>query len=151
MLNLLSKFLFISILTLIPFYSNAQDINVLSDLQLISKSINEKQTYIRPYIYKDSKSAFIKYNPVSLTFGGLLFIYQNTISYQFSADCLYNPSCSEFSKNSIREYGLFKGCLLSADRLMRCNRISAAGIPACKFDKHTHKVCDSVNYYSITK
>ncbi len=151
MQNLLNKLFFLILLSLFFSEVNAQEINVLADLQTISKKIEVKKSYVRPYIYKDSKSAFVKYNPVSLTLGGLLFFYQNTISYQFSADCLYNPSCSEFSKRALRKYGLFKGCFLSADRLMRCNRISAVDIHISKYDVHTHKVHDSIDSYTTTK
>lgn len=151
MQNLLSKLFLTIILGLFFCQLNAQEINVLADLQAISKKIEVKKSYVRPYIYKDSKSAFLKYNPISLTLGGLLFFYQNTISYQFSADCLYNPSCSEFSKRAIKRYGLFKGCFLSADRLMRCNRISAVDIHISKYDMHTHKVHDSINSYTRSK
>jgi putative membrane protein insertion efficiency factor len=125
--------------------------DVLSDLKIIKNSIKVKESNVRPYIYKDSKNVFLKYNPISLSFGGLLFVYQNSISYQFSADCLYNPSCSEFSKNALREYGFFKGCFLTADRLTRCNRISATGIHYLKIDDHTHKVHDEVCNYSINR
>lgn len=127
----------------------AQEDYVLADLILISKDININHSSERPYIFKDEKNLIVKYNPISLTLGSLLYIYQNTISYQFSSDCLYNPSCSEFSKRAIKRYGFIKGCFLSADRLTRCNRMSATGINFLKIDESNHRCNDIIDFYSI--
>jgi len=148
MRNLLSSLLFL--LLVISFHNvDAQKTTVLDDLRFISKAFKGKKSHVRPYIYKDEKNLLIKYNPVSLSLGGLLFVYQNTISYQFSADCLYNPSCSQFSKLALRKYGFIKGCFLSADRLTRCNRISATGIHVLKIDEKNHTCNDFVELYSV--
>ena len=83
-----------------------------SNLQLILKTKTntlDTNKHHRDYIYKNEKSWLKKYNPISLSFGSLLYLYQNVLSQQFSADCLYHPTCSDFSKDAIREYGLIKG------------------------------------------
>lgn len=103
----------------------------------------------REYVYKHEKSWFKKYNPVSLTFGALLYFYQNVLSPQFSADCLFHPTCSDFSKQAIREYGLAKGVFLSADRITRCNRIAATSINLLKIDPNTHHAQDSISLYRM--
>ena len=69
-----------------------------------------------------------RYNPILLLLNGSLKVYQRVISPQFSATCLYELSCSRFSQAAIKEYGVVKGLALSADRLARCNRISATTI-----------------------
>lgn len=71
---------------------------------------------------------WVKYNPVNLAFGGLLFIYQSVISSQIAADCPYEISCSNFSKQSLQEFGLIKGLALSADRVMRCTKIAVKNV-----------------------
>lgn len=38
-----------------------------------------------------------------------------------ASQCQFEPSCSEFAKLSIEEYGLPIGTILAADRLMRCS------------------------------
>lgn len=73
-------------------------------------------------------NAFTRYNPLSLTFSGMLFFYQKVVSAQIAASCPYEISCSNFSKQCIGKYGLLKGVALSADRLMRCNKIAAYDI-----------------------
>ncbi|MHC1706270.1 MAG: membrane protein insertion efficiency factor YidD [Bacteroidales bacterium] len=94
-----------------------------------------------------SNNAILRYNPLSLGFGGLMYIYQSSISRHISASCLYSPSCSGFSQDLIREYGLFKGILLSSDRVMRCNRIAAMDIPHSEIDEKDHKVHESTDIY----
>ena len=123
-----------------------------SDILLIKKvrvDHNHDSKTVRPYIYGENSTAFQKANPVNMVFGGLLFLYQNTLSQQFSANCLYNPSCSEFSKQCIHDYGILKGMFLSADRIMRCNRIAATGIHPLRIENN--KVSDPVNFYVLGK
>ncbi len=123
-----------------------------SNLQLILKTKTntlDTNKHHRDYIYKNEKSWLKKYNPISLSFGSLLYLYQNVLSQQFSADCLYHPTCSDFSKDAIREYGLIKGVFLSSDRICRCNRIAATSINYFKFDQKSRHAHDSVSYYKI--
>ena len=56
----------------------------------------------------------------------LFHFYQKHLSNQILNDCIYDQSCSEFSKLSFAGYGLFKGLFLTADRLTRCNRAAFA-------------------------
>lgn len=119
-----------------------------SDLEFIQQNTAPSKTFQkRDFIYKSQTNILKKYNPVSLAFGSLLYFYQNVLSQQISADCLYHPSCSEFSKLSIQEYGLMKGIFLSADRITRCNQISAVDIHPLKIDYHIHKASDPVKDY----
>ena len=128
-------------------YSQSMDIK--GDLMLAdsivkqSKPVNVK----RAYIYKDQPKTFKNSNPLSLFYGGSLYVYQNFISQHLSASCLYHPSCSDFSKQSVKEYGIFKGSLLSFDRLNRCNRIAATDLNPGKMDLKTHRFADPVNVY----
>ncbi len=127
---------------------SAQKINPAADMEFVRQSRKTKaHFYKRDYIFKDEKSAVVKYNPVSLTLGGLLYLYQNAFSQQFSASCLYHPSCSEFSKRSIAHYGLFKGVFLSADRLTRCNKVAGLDIHPMSVNPKTHKSEDPIDLY----
>jgi putative membrane protein insertion efficiency factor len=100
-----------------------------SDLLLIkqkNESVIPKKN-IRKYTNL-SKNKWQAYNPINLTFSGLMFFYQNVLSSQVNAGCIYSPSCSEFSKQCIKKHGLVKGIFLSADRVQRCNRITVLGL-----------------------
>jgi uncharacterized protein len=125
-----------------------------SDLALVRKQAFKKNEFTyhnRPYLFKDKKNLIVKYNPVSMTFGGLMYFYQNVISRQFSASCLYSPSCSDFSKLSIKELGLIKGIFMTADRIMRCNRIAQMDIHPMQVDEKDHKVHETSAIYKMNK
>ena len=101
----------------------------------------------RPYIYHNEPSLLKKINPVNIIFGSALYVYQNVLSKHISADCLYTPSCSEFSKQAIREYGLLKGILLSVDRINRCNRIAGQDLKHYDLDISTNRYPDPISGY----
>ncbi|TND08615.1 MAG: hypothetical protein FD123_2119 [Bacteroidetes bacterium] len=86
------------------------------------------------------KNAFARYNPVRLMLTGAMFVYQGVISPQISAECLYERTCSNFSKAAIREIGLLRGILLTADRLTRCSTGVLPEIPNSRTDGHNHIV-----------
>lgn len=150
--NLLTK-LRLSSLGLICFFFSfhgiAQTIDLQADLQLIDAFSKEQmpKPVKRSYIFKNQPGTFKNRNPVSLLYGGALFVYQNFISQHFSADCLYDPSCSEFSKLAVREYGLLKGGLLTIDRLGRCNRIAATDLNMSSINTKTHRFSDDIKNY----
>jgi putative component of membrane protein insertase Oxa1/YidC/SpoIIIJ protein YidD len=101
----------------------------------------------RVYIYKNQPKTFKNCNPVSLVYGGSLYVYQNYFSQHLSASCLYDPSCSDFSKHAVKEFGLIKGTLLSFDRLSRCNRIAATDLHIHEIDPKSHRFHDPVKSY----
>lgn len=52
----------------------------------------------------------------------LMFFYQKFVSPQIDSDCQFYPSCSEYCKQAIYNYGFFKGWMMGIERLTRCNR-----------------------------
>ncbi len=52
-------------------------------------------------------------------------IYSEAISIQNGATCIFTPTCSQFTFQSIKLYGPFWGILMSLDRIQRCNPLSA--------------------------
>ncbi|WP_091854055.1 membrane protein insertion efficiency factor YidD [Marinobacter segnicrescens] len=43
----------------------------------------------------------------------------------FGIDCNFEPSCSAYSEEAIRRFGLLRGLGLTWDRVRRCNRPDA--------------------------
>ncbi len=129
---MLNKFAFVGLLLVTIIVANnavyAQQLT--NDLTLISNHAEKAPTKrYRAYTPLVKKSTFLqKINPVQLTLSGLMFFYQNVLSSQFNAGCLYAPSCSEYGKCAIKHHGIFTGMLLTSDRLFRCNRIVALEI-----------------------
>jgi putative component of membrane protein insertase Oxa1/YidC/SpoIIIJ protein YidD len=125
-------------------FCQTSDANLLlNDLQIDSSQIPKKRKV--NYVFKD-KNWVVKYNPVSLLFGGGLFFYQKVISPQIVMGCAFNPSCSNFSKECVHEFGVVKGIFLSADRLTRCTRLSSIDFHPIMFDENK-KVNDLPIYY----
>lgn len=50
----------------------------------------------------------------------LINLYQK-IPGDFHKKCRYTPTCSEYMKIAINEYGTAKGFLLGIKRILRCN------------------------------
>jgi uncharacterized protein len=54
--------------------------------------------------------------------------YQRLISPGLPARCKYYPSCSEYAVQAVRRYGILRGVVLAAWRLLRCNPWSHGGV-----------------------
>ncbi len=146
----LMKYYFALIFAVMLFSNNIFSQISPTDIQFLKKktihhtNIEERNV---SFGLSESENIFVKYNPASLFFGALMYGYQKIISPQFSAGCLFNPSCSDFSKQLVKEYGLFKGVFTTADRLMRCNRLSTHNLSSLKINKHDHKIHESTDIY----
>lgn len=57
----------------------------------------------------------------------LIKFYQKYISGLKSTKCPYIPTCSQYGLEAIEKYGAFKGSLLVAWRILRCNPFSKGG------------------------
>lgn len=64
--------------------------------------------------------------PTEEHFKGPLKIYNKHISDQILNDCVYEHSCSSYSQGALSTFGLFKGLMMTCDRLSRCSRASLA-------------------------
>ena len=54
-------------------------------------------------------------------------IYQRLISPALGSRCKYYPSCSEYAVQAIGTFGIPRGFVLAAWRLLRCNPWSHGG------------------------
>ena len=58
----------------------------------------------------------------------LIKTYQLTLSPRFShGSCRFTPTCAQYALEAIEVHGIFKGCLLAAWRILRCNPFSKGG------------------------
>ena len=57
----------------------------------------------------------------------LIKFYRKSISGLKSTKCPYIPTCSQYGLEAIEKYGAFKGSLLAAWRILRCNPFSKGG------------------------
>jgi putative component of membrane protein insertase Oxa1/YidC/SpoIIIJ protein YidD len=110
---------------------------------------NLEYTKVVKYGITSNKTFIQRANPVTFVFSGLMFFYQKMLSQQISADCLYSPSCSEYTRKLFVRYGFIKGLIFSSDRIMRCDRISATTINHISIDSKDGKIHETEDRYKL--
>jgi len=58
----------------------------------------------------------------------LIAAYRRWISPAFGRRCRYEPTCSAYAQEAIRELGPWRGSIVAGWRLLRCNPLSDGGI-----------------------
>lgn len=59
---------------------------------------------------------------------GLIRMYQKYLSpLKRQWHCIYTPTCSQYGIEAIEKYGVLKGGLLTAWRILRCNPFAKGG------------------------
>jgi putative membrane protein insertion efficiency factor len=56
-----------------------------------------------------------------------IVLYQRAISPALPRRCRYEPTCSRYAVQAIRQYGVLRGLVLAGWRLLRCNPFSPGG------------------------
>ncbi len=56
-----------------------------------------------------------------------ILFYRRLISPLLGPRCRYEPSCSAYAEQAIREYGILRGVVLAGWRILRCNPWSHGG------------------------
>ena len=57
----------------------------------------------------------------------LIKIYQLLISPLFPSSCRYTPTCSHYTLEALKKYGLIKGSWLGIKRISRCHPWGGSG------------------------
>jgi putative membrane protein insertion efficiency factor len=99
------------------------------------------------------KQEIIRFNPretseLKLAATGLIRLYQKFISTQDGPTCNFVPTCSRFGMACVQKYGMVRGLLLTADRLLRCN---GSQLRHYHKDEATGKYVDSVSDYATLR
>lgn len=58
---------------------------------------------------------------------GLVWLYGRVLSPLMGVNCRFQPSCSEYASEALRQYGGFKGGWLALQRLARCHPWGGSG------------------------
>jgi len=99
------------------------------------------------FMQNKQSNSILKYNPLNLALGSLMFLYQKVLTVQISSNCIYRTSCSKFSKELVRDFGLLKGVSLTADRLTRCTKIAVLDVSPLDIDPSMNKVIETTDKY----
>lgn len=54
-------------------------------------------------------------------------LYQRLLSPLLGPRCRFYPSCSEYAAQSMTRFGILRGTVLAAWRVLRCNPLSRGG------------------------
>lgn len=57
----------------------------------------------------------------------LIRFYQKAISPYTRPSCRYTPTCSAYAVQAVEKYGAWKGGLMAAKRILRCNPFFPGG------------------------
>ena len=58
----------------------------------------------------------------------MITAYRRWVSPAFPRRCRYEPTCSAYADQAIRELGPLRGAIVAGWRLLRCNPLSKGGI-----------------------
>jgi uncharacterized protein len=73
-----------------------------------------------------------------------LILYSRLISPALPRRCRYEPTCSAYAIQAVKRFGVLRGAVLAAWRLLRCNPFSDGGYDPVdaqrlfKHDRHAH-------------
>lgn len=56
-----------------------------------------------------------------------IVVYQRVISPALPRRCKYEPTCSSYAVQALRQFGILRGLVLATWRLLRCNPFSHGG------------------------
>ena len=66
-------------------------------------------------------------NPLRRVLLAAIALYQRLISPALGPRCKYEPSCSRYAAQALRDFGILRGLLLAGWRVLRCNPWSHGG------------------------
>ncbi len=72
----------------------------------------------------------------------LIWLYRHNLSLFMGRSCRYAPTCSQYTEEAIRAYGLWAGGWIGLARILRCNPWGASG-----FDPVPEELPEGSNWY----
>lgn len=79
-----------------------------------------------------NKGAFHPFMWPRYAAASFVVVYQKWISPLTPNRCRFYPSCSQYAKEALLAYGLFRGCLMTFRRLIRCHPWNPGGYDPVK-------------------
>ena len=62
----------------------------------------------------------------------MINFYQKYLSFLFGKNCRFEPTCSQYAKESVEAHGVIVGGFYSLIRILKCGPWSAGGIDEVK-------------------
>lgn len=112
---------------------------------LLGYSTYEQIEFIKE---KPQRRLIQKINPFYWAYTGTVNFYQRNISVQIAANCIFEESCSHYSRKLVDNKGIFGGIVLSLDRLSRCNKVTLAETSPLRFTEKG-KIIENIDEYNF--
>ena len=74
-----------------------------------------------------SRALWMAGAPLRAVLVGLLVAYRATVGRLVPGRCRFDPTCSAYALEAIREHGAMKGSALAGWRVLRCSPLVAGG------------------------
>jgi len=74
-----------------------------------------------------SRALWMAGGPLRAVLVGLLVAYRATVGRLVAGRCRFEPTCSAYALEAIREHGALKGSALAGWRVLRCSPLTAGG------------------------
>ena len=72
---------------------------------------------------------------MSSLFVWFILAYQKIISPLVGPSCRFYPTCSEYAKEAIKEYGILRGSWLTLKRISKCHPLGDSGFDPVPVEK----------------
>ena len=69
---------------------------------------------------------------MKMLFINIISFYQKYLSFLLGKNCRFEPTCSQYAKESIEIHGAFIGSYYSLIRILKCGPWSAGGVDEVK-------------------
>jgi len=66
-------------------------------------------------------------SPLARIVAAPIVFYRRVISPAIPRRCRYEPTCSAYALEAVREFGILRGLVLASWRVLRCNPFSHGG------------------------
>lgn len=123
LLFLSMKYFTFILIVFISFQSFAQNEKNNLNQAILEKTFSYYSLNSTPHkkiISFKNKKVITVINPLNYLAAGLLFFYQSVLSEQIQADCTYEVSCSNYTKQCINKDGFIVGSLEGLHQLNTC-------------------------------
>jgi len=78
----------------------------------------------------------------ALVLRALVRLYQLTLAALFPPSCRFEPSCSHYAMEALRQHGAMRGTVLTVRRVLRCNPWGGMGYDPVPAPRHEHASAD---------
>lgn len=98
----------------------------------LSKHLKKSTASAEGYIAASTNQKVL--SVLSYPFIFLIYLYRASLGQLLSGNCRFYPSCSHYSEDAFKKYGLFKGIILTIKRLSKCHPWNIGGYDPVEWD-----------------